>query len=202
MDRPTVVRTALKLLDETGLDGLTLRRIATELDVKAPALYWHFASKQALLDEMATTVLADAVAELAPTGPVTWPGWLATYGRGLRRMLLRYRDGARMFSGTHLNDDTLYASMEGVLRALTEAGAPLRDAVWGPMAVYSYVIGFVIEEQATAGDERYDPQVRNQRLDEDALPLARAAGGLLFTGYEERFEYGLAAIVRGLKTAP
>ena len=54
LDRTRVADTALKLLNEVGLDGLTLRAIARELDVKAPALYWHFKDKQALLDEMAT----------------------------------------------------------------------------------------------------------------------------------------------------
>ena len=53
LDREHVVRVALRLLDEAGLDGLTLRRLAAELDVKAPALYWHFANKQDLLDHMA-----------------------------------------------------------------------------------------------------------------------------------------------------
>jgi len=52
LDRKRVADTALKLLNEVGLDGLTLRAIAKELDVKAPALYWHFKDKQALLDEM------------------------------------------------------------------------------------------------------------------------------------------------------
>lgn len=54
IDRRQVVDTALRLLNEVGLDGLTLRRIAKELNVQAPALYWHFKNKQELLDEMAT----------------------------------------------------------------------------------------------------------------------------------------------------
>jgi len=50
LERDLVVNTALKLLDEVGLDGLTLRKLAAELGVQAPALYWHFKNKQALLD--------------------------------------------------------------------------------------------------------------------------------------------------------
>lgn len=57
LDRALVARTALDLLSDLGLDGLTLRAIATELGVKAPALYWHFKDKQALLDEMATEMM-------------------------------------------------------------------------------------------------------------------------------------------------
>src|ERR1700688_4158094 len=54
LKRQGVVRTALRILDEVGLDGLTVRKLASELGVQAPALYWHFKNKQALLDEMAT----------------------------------------------------------------------------------------------------------------------------------------------------
>ncbi|SCD86552.1 transcriptional regulator, TetR family, partial [Streptomyces sp. SolWspMP-sol7th] len=54
LDRAQVVDTALRLLNEVGLDRLSLRLIAGELEVKAPALYWHFRDKRELLDEMAT----------------------------------------------------------------------------------------------------------------------------------------------------
>lgn len=73
LDRAQVADTALRLLNEVGLDGLTLRRIATELDVKAPALYWHFANKQALLDELATEMLRRMTASAEPPPP-TPPG--------------------------------------------------------------------------------------------------------------------------------
>lgn len=67
LDRTRVADTALKLLNEVGLDGLTLRAIAKELDVKAPALYWHFKDKQALLDEMATEMYRRMVAATPST---------------------------------------------------------------------------------------------------------------------------------------
>ena len=82
-----MVRATLRLLDEVGLDGLTLRRLAAELDAKAPALYWHFANKQQPLDHMAhvmtqpwmhtisTTAAGrrreDWLTEVARTQPVT-----------------------------------------------------------------------------------------------------------------------------------
>jgi TetR/AcrR family transcriptional regulator, tetracycline repressor protein len=48
------VTAALDALEESGLDGLNMRNLAGRLGVKAPALYWHFASKQDLVDEMAS----------------------------------------------------------------------------------------------------------------------------------------------------
>ncbi len=69
LDRHRVADTALRLLNEVGLDGLTLRAIAKELDVKAPALYWHFKDKQALLDEMASEMYRRMAAAPNPTPP-------------------------------------------------------------------------------------------------------------------------------------
>ena len=65
LDRRRVADTALRLLNEVGLEGLTLRAIARELNVKAPALYWHFKDKQALLDEMATEMYRRIAADAA-----------------------------------------------------------------------------------------------------------------------------------------
>lgn len=82
LDRIRVARTALRLLNEVGLEGLTLRGIAKELDVKAPALYWHFKDKQALLDEMATEMLRRMTADLAEASPPA--DWREAYAAAMR----------------------------------------------------------------------------------------------------------------------
>src|SRR5271166_1411353 len=129
LDRKTVARAALHLLDEVGLDGLTVRRLARDLGVQAPALYWHFKNKQELFDEMATLVFVDAIGEIGlPSKDGTWQGWAAEFGKWLRRILLRHRDGARMFSGRFLTGKTLYETMEVALLKFIDAGFSLREA--------------------------------------------------------------------------
>ncbi len=206
LDREVVVRTALRLLDEVGLEGLTLRGIGSALEVQAPALYWHFKNKQALLDEMATTMLRDMLNRAdAPSSDLPWQSWMAESIRGLRGMLLRYRDGAKMFSGTYLTDDALLASMELPLRKLTDAGFSLRDAVRGWSTLYSYTIGFTIEEQAVGprpddrDDALYDLTRRAQRIDGERFPLTLAAGKEIFTQFDDRFEHGMRLIIAGLQ---
>ena len=116
LDRTIILAQSFAILNQMGLEGLTLRRLATRLGVQAPAIYWHFKSKQDLLDEMATQVFREALQE-APVfdAAQTWAEWSLSYCVGLRATLLRYREGAKMFSGTYLTDATLYAPMSSPL---------------------------------------------------------------------------------------
>jgi len=204
LDREVILQQAFCVLNEAGLEGLTLRRLALQLDVKAPAIYWHFKDKRDLLDEMATQVFRESYQKSASLDSIRpWQEWATAISQGLRQTLLRYRDGAKMFSGTYLTDAELYAPMEANLRRLTGEGFTLRQAVIGLGALYSYTIGFVIEEQATQlapgePNPQYDLAARDRRVNKELYPLAAAAGAEMFTQYEGRFAEGLELIVMGL----
>src|SRR5580658_4237715 len=91
LDRPIILHHAFELLNEAGLEGLTLRRLAGRLNVKAPAIYWHFKDKRDLLDEMATQVLRESMEESASLDKLSdWREWAAASYVGLRKILLRY----------------------------------------------------------------------------------------------------------------
>jgi AcrR family transcriptional regulator len=204
LTRETIVRTALDVLDDVGLEGLTVRALADRLGVRAGALYWHVRDKGTLLDEMATAILRDLLTAATPVPETTdWATYLTETAGALRRGLLAHRDGAKVFSGTYLTDDAVLEAMETPLRVLTTAGFALREAVLGWQTVYNYVIGFVIEEQAVhprpgQTDPRYNLDRRAARIDQERFPLTHAAGPEGFGDPDERFSRGLALITRGL----
>ncbi|GAA2510341.1 TetR/AcrR family transcriptional regulator C-terminal domain-containing protein [Streptomyces longisporus] len=200
LDRKRVADTALRLLNEVGLDGLSLRVIAKELDVKAPALYWHFKDKQALLDEMATEMYRRMVAGAALDPDDTWQERMAKTYRGLREALLRYRDGAKVYSGARFTGTDHAREMEQNLRLFTAAGFSLAEAVRANQTAYAFTIGFVTEEQGVRPlpDERregYDVAERARRLAE--FPLSAAVGAELFADYDRHFEEGLELVIAG-----
>lgn len=203
LNRRTMAAAALDLLDEVGLEGLTLRLLATKLKVQAPAIYWHFKSKQDLMDEMASAVLRAGIAQIRTVPGAKWDRWAMAYGKGMRRMLLLHRDGAKMMSGTRLTDDALYVQMEAALRTLVNAGFSTYLAAVALSTIYSYVVGFVIEEQAVhprsgKRDKAYTPEMRARRIDAEKLPLALKAGEYLFSNFDRRFADGLKLIITGL----
>jgi TetR/AcrR family tetracycline transcriptional repressor len=148
MDRDAIVNAALDLLDETGLDGLTVRRLAERLNVKNPALYWHFPSKRALLDEMAQ--MLQARQDLGPPrAGESWRQWLTRQGRERRQVLLSRRDAARLVAGTRAGP-ALVEKFEAALTALVRAGFTPGQALHAVATITRYVNGFVLDEQAMA----------------------------------------------------
>jgi TetR/AcrR family transcriptional regulator, tetracycline repressor protein len=198
LDRERVVRAALALLDEVGLDGLTLRRLAQELGVKAPALYWHVASKADLLHEMAATMLRDLVDgdtwDEAAIAPSSWRQCVLDSADALRRTLLAHRDGARVLSSTTVTDESLRGAIEAPLGILTAAGFTPDDAAraWG--TVLSYVLGFVLEEQGPGGARG------SVGLDGEGSgrPACAGDGRVDLGDVDERFAFGAEVIVEGL----
>ncbi len=201
LDQRVVATTALKLLNRVGLEGLTLRAVARELHVQAPALYWHFDSKQDLLDEMATEMYRRMARERNIKSSTTWQQRLIADNRALRAALLRYRDGAKVFSGSRFSGTDHGPEMEATLRALVDAGFTLRQAVRAASTMYLFTIGFVTEEQGVQplpGERRagYDVAERAKRMAN--FPLAAAAGAEVFECFDEAFEEGLRLVVAGI----
>jgi len=201
-----IARTALRLLNDVGLDGLTMRVVATELGVRAPTLYWHVKNKQELLDAMATTMFLEAVEGLeAPRAGDAWDDWLADRARRLRRVMLRYRDGAKVLAGTNVTHPAVFRTIELTLRSAQDAGFTLTDAARGFPAVLHYTVGFTIEEQARAGeaygaDNPYRPEQVAEVVDRERFPLtAQVLGQLFDPDTDAGFEHGLRIVLAGLR---
>ncbi|MEU7165660.1 TetR/AcrR family transcriptional regulator C-terminal domain-containing protein [Streptomyces morookaense] len=204
IDRAQVADTALRLLNDVGLEGLTLRRIAKELDVQAPALYWHFKNKQELLDEVATEMMRRMAGPMRSGGGGTWQECVAVGAREMRRFLLRYRDGAKVFGGTRFTDGTYAGPLEGALRTLVDAGFSTQAAARAWFTVQTYTMGYVMEEQSVhpvpgaPRDPEFEPEYRAKRLD-GQYPLSFEAGEELFGDLDAGFEAGLAAVIAGVE---
>ncbi|MFE6052706.1 TetR/AcrR family transcriptional regulator C-terminal domain-containing protein [Kitasatospora sp. NPDC056446] len=199
LSRDDVVRTALRLLNEEGIEGLTTRRLARELGVQSPALYWHFKSKRELLDLMAEAMLAEALPPDREPDPEHWPDWIAADARAKRHALLAYRDGARVHAGTLPTEDELPA-VEAQLSALCRAGLRPRTALRLLLTVDRYIMGWVTEEQAWQQDAagRGGAPFPDEAL--RTLPLLREAADVLrMTDHDTDFEYGLRVLVEGFR---
>lgn len=89
LSRDRVLRAAVRVADEGGLESLTMRRVAEELGAEAMSLYYHVASKEDILDGLVDVIAAeinDAV------GPVAEPSGETGWKTAIRRRILSARE--------------------------------------------------------------------------------------------------------------
>ncbi|MCX4746172.1 TetR family transcriptional regulator [Kitasatospora sp. NBC_01287] len=199
IDRDHAVRVAMRMLDEDGLEKLSLRRIAAELDVKAPALYWHFANKRALLDHLTDLMLAPALEELPLPEPAdAWPQWLERMALVVRDTLFAHRDGAQVALGAGLGRATsLGLVIERSVEVLHGAGFDLAEASRIAGAFNAFLLGRAAEEQAM-------PKLGTVDLDAFATAYPLLAAGLAQRAAdgdtpEVAFRYAVGIMVAGIK---
>ena len=99
--RSEVVERAIGVLDETGLEALSMRRLAADLGVQAGALYHHFDNKAALLAAVAEEILRRG---RRPAEVVAWDAELRLLCVELRDAMRRHRDGAALIAQVHRSD--------------------------------------------------------------------------------------------------
>lgn len=142
-----VVQAAVRLLDDVGLEGLTLRRLAAELGVCAPTLYWHVKDKRTLLDLVAEAIVAKHRAAVRPKLGQPWWEWLRDSAWAQYRALVSHRDGALVLAGNRPTEASLPAA-EQVIGSLVDIGFPPAEALVSILTIGNFVIGSAVEHQA------------------------------------------------------
>jgi TetR/AcrR family transcriptional regulator, tetracycline repressor protein len=199
LNREVIANAGLELLAKGGVDGITMRSLATELGVQAPTLYWHVRSKRELLDAMADVIAADVVDRLRPMRPgQTVEDWLADMARALRTAMLRYRDGARVFVGSLT--PAAQPATEVALSALCGAGYSLEAAAEVVATLLHYTTGSAIEDQARTGVDYPENPYTAELADPQEFPLFAKARGTLFNpDADAAFEKGLSIVLAGIR---
>ncbi len=204
LSRARIVAAALAVLDADGLAGLSMRRVARELDTGAMSLYRHVSGREELLDLV--------LVELAAAIPVSPPGasWredAAALARDVRRALLRRRDLTLLLTARLGQGPAALATLDRALGIFLRAGFAPREAVLANHALGAYVAGSCTWAAVGLGGAA-DPAVRAARARDAAdrladLPLsafpnvALVAADLFVGSADERFEDGLAALLDG-----
>lgn len=201
LTRDDVVTAAVRLLDEAGLEGLTLRRLAGELGVSAPTLYWHVADKRGLLDHVAERLLADQWRAPGPRPDQPWWEWLRERSIAQYRALVDHRDAALVVAGNRPTAEALPA-VERTVGTLVDAGFAVEEAFAAIQAIGNLVIGSAVEYHAerarplkSTPGEPPDPATMPHLAAMSRVLAAREAGG-----HEELFRHALDLMISGLRS--
>src|SRR5580698_5733935 len=94
LSKTAVIERALQLADADGLDALTIRKLAAALSVTPMALYWHFRSKEDLLDALAYQVWSEI--DVNVDGVTPWSAQLRKMLESLVRVLRAHPSGSQL----------------------------------------------------------------------------------------------------------
>jgi TetR/AcrR family transcriptional regulator, tetracycline repressor protein len=204
LNRDVIARAGLRLLDAAGIDGVTMRALASELGVQAPTLYWHVKSKRDIFRAMAVAMSEDAAA-LTTTfeQSASWQERLRAWAHALRRSILRHRDGARVFAGTFAADPATFHVTEAALQAWQDAGLSRAESAQRMVLLRHFIVGFCIEEQELADlrEEHGEALLHELKVATDParFPLtSKALPAILNTSADERFELGVRLMLAGV----
>lgn len=206
LTREVVLAAALKIVDEEGLAALSMRRIASAVNVEAMSLYNHVADKQDLLNGLVDLVLAGIE---PPDMSLPWDARLEAIANGIYNALSAHPALVVVVASEQgrPNDPRVLQGMDGILATLAESGLDPRQQVNAYRGLLSLCIGFVVAhtqgltmsaadaqaEWDRQGPTRWDPQL---------LPnLARLAPMFLETHAGEDFRFVLEAYLTALRSA-
>jgi len=203
LTRDRIVAAAVALVDESGVDGLTMRAVARRLGAGAMSLYRHVSGRDELLD-----LVLEAMAAEVPSTPLTgdWRADLSAVARDVRAGLLRRPHMTVLLTSRSGRGGAELPLLERTLGVLRAAGFQPREAALANHALGNYVAGAALWEAVglagTTGEER----AARRRAAAEAIAglpperfpsLAWVGEDLVAGTAEDRFEFGLAALLDG-----
>ena len=199
LTREAVVEAGARVLERSGYAGLTMRAIADELGVQAPALYWYVGGKDELEALLYDHLMAGFFVTLAGDD---WRENLRQAAQQLRRHLRSKRDISRIIPQQLSLGPNSSAQLDGALAILRGAGLSPPDAAYAFNMLFGYVVDWAAGEAAWAERLAHAPETTSPgpAPDPSRYPfLAEANAYLVRDDIDGRFEFGLECMIGGLE---
>lgn len=204
LTRARVVEAALRVMDDEGLEAVSMRRIAREVGVEAMSLYNHVRDKEDLLDGVVAHVMLEFDFPHFHDDPIEHGRELA---RRWRRLLRSHPSVITLFAHEHkpFADIESLRPMEASLDALMRMGLSTDEAAKAFQVIGGYIMGYVMMETG-----RMLTPGHHAGTDDLAFPPAALPPGLLPNivaalphmadcDVDEQFEFGLSLMLEGLR---
>ena len=202
VNRDRVIEAAVALADESGLEGLSMRRIGKALEVEGMALYRHVANKDEILDGIVERVLAEIP---LPSPGRDWKDEMRKRAIAARLIFLKHPWAIGLLEARHANSSpTRLAYFETVLGCLRAAGFSPDLSMRAFSIIDSFLYGFILQELSLP----FDDSASLEEVGEDLLiqmandypNLTEATVQAMKDGwdYSEQFRFGLDLILDAL----
>ncbi|MEV5070624.1 TetR/AcrR family transcriptional regulator [Microbacterium sp. LMI12-1-1.1] len=206
--RDRILQAAIALADRGGLESLSMRKLAADLQIEAASLYYHVRNKGDLLDGMADVVFGEMG---RPSPGEEWKAALAKRAASTREVLVRHPWAIPIIDSRTTPGAATLRYLEDAIAFLREAGFSIAMAAHVLSVLDSYVRGFAMQEVSLPLDPggsieaATESILEQQPMMSNAYPhLAEMAGALILQpgyAYGNEFSFGLGLILDGLESA-
>jgi AcrR family transcriptional regulator len=204
LNRERVLRAAVTLADEKGIDALTMRELGLRLGVEAMSLYNHVANKDNMLDGMVDLVITEVS---LPSGTPDWQEAMRQRAISARMVFLSHPWLSALMDSRESSGPARLHYLDWVVGTLRRAGFSLEMTLRAFSLIDSYIYGFGRQQfnMAAAGDLSPEEIAEGflQTIPADEYPYLRevVVDYAMVTGYDDGadFEFGLDLILAGLQ---
>ena len=205
LTRERVVAEALTAIAAHGVDGLSMRGLATRLGVVPAALYRHVRNKEQLHDLVLDEVLAEIDYQIDHT--LAWTEQIQTLAHRLRTVLENHPGIAGLLKTRDPLGPHSLALAEAFLAPLQAVGLPARETGLAFSLLYDYTLGFALSSPTSTNEQRVQDAATRSRLHAflrslpaDRFPTLVALGEHVWLdNRDERFTAGLDTLIGGLQ---
>jgi len=202
LSRDRVLRAAILLADEGGLESVSMRKLGQVLRVEAMSLYKHVANKDDILDGIADLVVGDFE---VPSGDVDWKSAVRRSATSAHQVLLAHPWASSLIESRLNAGPARMGYLDAMIGVLSAAGFTMPLVIRAIMALDSHTYGFVLQEMAWSFDVENAPEMAAtfaRALPAGEYPNLLAMAEMAATapgGAPVDFEFGLDLILDGLE---
>jgi len=201
LTRESISATALQLIDEYGLEKLSMRRLGKALGVEGMAFYHHFKNKGELLDAVMERLLDEV--SLPPRGGVSPLQRLKVMCESYRQLAVNHPHAFILLANRRFNSEQAFTLYEETLEAMSDLG--LDDAL---SARYFRMMGYYMNGAGLAeiASRETAPDATPVQLEDfkggDRFPhVASVVPHLRVANLDAIYDYGMAMIFREMEAS-
>ncbi|TVT59330.1 TetR/AcrR family transcriptional regulator [Amycolatopsis rhizosphaerae] len=207
LSRQWIVETAVRIMRAEGLEKVTMRRLAQELDTGPASLYVYLANTAELHAAVLDALLGDV--DLAGGGAGDdWHDHLFAVLTSYMRVLFEHPQLARSALVARPSGENYLRLLERLLDLLSRSGAPREQVAWGADTLLQHATATAAEHSTqehapTTEDDWNALTVAVHSVDEATHPAIKAHMPALLDGsVEDRWRWNFDVLVNGVTHTP
>jgi len=198
-----IVDAALQIIDEGGMDALSMRSLAKHLNSSTATLYRHFPTREALARSVIDQVLGEVDVDPDNYRSLEWRQSVEKVSTGTFEAFRRHRQAALLLADHTPIGPNATAVRERMHAVLMDGGMDAEEAARSGVMLARMILGFAIQlggERETTDADRKAFREALQQLDQTQFPATAAVwrAGWRPTPVESEFAFALAMVLDGL----